>query len=155
MALVRSSGVLGNPLSVDFWADADPFGGAVRALAERCPVLTNVRVDWKETPAAHVFTADLPGVRKGDAKVEVVDGDVLVISGQRAREKEEEEGGGKDERWHLVERSSGGFERRFRLPGGVRVDGVSASMEDGVLTVTVPKEEVAKKPQVKAVEIEG
>uniref|UniRef100_M8BZ79 Uncharacterized protein n=1 Tax=Aegilops tauschii TaxID=37682 RepID=M8BZ79_AEGTA len=153
MALARSSGVLGNPLSVDFRADAGPFGGAVRALAERCPVLTNVRVDWKETPAAHVFTADLPGVRKGDAKVEVVDGDVLIISGQRAREKEE--GGGKDGRWHRVERSSGGFERRFRLPGGVRVDGVSASMEDGVLTVTVPKEEVAKKPQVKAVEIQG
>lgn len=144
--------MLANPLSVDFWADADPFGGAVRALAERCPVLTNVRVDWKETPTAHVFKADLPGVRKGDAKVEVVDGDVLVISGQRARE---EEGGGKDERWHRVERSSGGFERRFRLPGGVRVDGVSASMEDGVLTVNVPKEEEAKKPQVKAVEIQG
>uniref|UniRef100_A0A0D9UWH1 SHSP domain-containing protein n=1 Tax=Leersia perrieri TaxID=77586 RepID=A0A0D9UWH1_9ORYZ len=149
MSLVRSGNVL-DPLSVDFWADADPFG-TVRALAGRCPVLTNVRVDWKETPTAHVFKADLPGVRKENAKVEVEDGGVLVISGERARDED----GKKDERWHHVERSSGRFERRFRLPrGAVRVDQVSTSMDDGVLTVIVPKEE-AKKPQVKPVHISG
>ncbi|KAF0905009.1 hypothetical protein E2562_000821 [Oryza meyeriana var. granulata] len=148
MSLVRSSNVF-DPLSVDFWADADPFG-AVRSLAERCPVLTNVRVDWKETPTAHVFKADLPGVRKDQAKVEVEDGNVLVISGERAREEIH----GKNDRWHHVERSSGRFQRRFRLPRGARVDQVSASMDNGVLTVTVPKEET-KKPQVKAVQISG
>jgi hypothetical protein len=47
-SLVRCGNVL-DPMSVDFWAEADPFG-LVRPLAERCPVLTNVRVDWKETP---------------------------------------------------------------------------------------------------------
>jgi HSP20 family protein len=150
MSPARSSS---NPLSLDFWASsADPFG-VVRPLAEQCPVLTNVRVDWKETPEAHVFRADLPGVRKEAAKVEVEDGNVLVISGERAREEEE---AGKDEawRWRLVERSSGRFQRRFRLPRGARLDQVHASMENGVLTVTVPKEE-AKKPQVRAVEISG
>ncbi|XP_062195250.1 16.6 kDa heat shock protein-like [Phragmites australis] len=147
MSLVRSGNVF-DPLSVDFWADADPFG-VVRPLAERCPVLTNVRVDWKETPGAHVFRADLPGVRKEEAKVEVEDGNVLVISGERAREE-----AGKDGVWRHVERSSGKFQRRFRLPRNAKVDHVHASMENGVLTVTVPKEEV-KKPQVKAVEISG
>ncbi|XP_006643683.1 16.6 kDa heat shock protein-like [Oryza brachyantha] len=151
MALVRSGANVFDPLSVEFWADADPFG-TVRSLAERCPVLTNVRVDWKETPAAHVFKADLPGVRKDQAKVEVEDGDVLVISGERARDELADDG--KNERWHHVERSSGKFQRRFRLPRGARVDQVSASMDDGVLTVTVPKEQ-AKKPQVKAVQISG
>lgn len=150
MSLVRSGNVL-DPMSVDFWADADPFG-AVRSLAERCPVLTNVRVDWKETPTAHVFTADLPGVRKDQAKVEVEDGGVLVISGERAREEAAD--GKTNERWHHVERSSGKFQRRFRLPRGARVDQVSASMDNGVLTVTVPKEE-AKKPQLKAIPISG
>uniref|UniRef100_A0A0E0JDR6 SHSP domain-containing protein n=1 Tax=Oryza punctata TaxID=4537 RepID=A0A0E0JDR6_ORYPU len=150
MSLVRSGNVF-EPMSVDFWADADPFG-TVRSLAERCPVLTNVRVDWKETPTAHVFTADLPGVRKDQAKVEVEDGGVLVISGERMRE--EATGDGKNERWHHVERSSGKFQRRFRLPRGARVDQVSASMDNGVLTVTVPKEE-AKKPQLKDVPISG
>ncbi|CAO2174506.1 unnamed protein product [Urochloa humidicola] len=148
MSLVRSGNVF-DPLSLDFWSSADPLG-VVRPLAEQCPVLTNVRVDWKETPTAHVFKADLPGVKKDAAKVEVEDGNVLVISGERPSREEAREG----EAWRLVERSSGGFRRRFRLPRGARLDRVSAAMEDGVLTVTVPKDE-AKKLQVKAVEISG
>nr|GMD32670.1 17.8 kDa class I heat shock protein-like [Ipomoea batatas] len=49
-------------------------------------------------------------------------------------------------------RSSGKFLRRFRLPENTKMDEVKASMENGVLTVTVPKEEF-KKPEIKAVEI--
>ena len=44
--------------------------------------------------------------------------------------------------------------RRFRLPENAKMDQVKASMENGVLTVTVPKEEV-KKPEVKSIEISG
>ncbi|KAF9624595.1 hypothetical protein IFM89_012017 [Coptis chinensis] len=51
-------------------------------------------------------------------------------------------------------RKSGSFLRRFRLPENAKVDEVKASMENGVLTVTVPKEEV-KKSEVKSVEISG
>ena len=139
MSLVRSSNVF-DPLSLDFWTSADPLG-VVRPLAEQCPVLTNVRVDWKETPEAHVFRADLPGVNKEAARVEVEDGNVLVISGERNRE---ELAGKHGEAWRLVERSSGKFQRRFRLPRGAKLDQVRASMENGVLTVTVPKEEAKK-----------
>ena len=53
-----------------------------------------------------------------------------------------------------MERSSGKFMRSFRLPENAKVDQVKASMENGVLTVTVPKEEI-KKPDVKAIEISG
>jgi HSP20 family protein len=53
-----------------------------------------------------------------------------------------------------VERSSGKFLRRFRLPENAKLDQLKANMENGVLTVTVPKEEV-KKPDVKAIEITG
>ncbi|KAG5224642.1 17.5 kd heat shock family protein [Salix suchowensis] len=118
----------------------------------------NTRVDWKETPEAHVFKADLPahvfqadlpGLQKEEVKVEVEDERVLQISGERKVEKED-----KSDTWHRVERSSGKFLRRFRLPENAKVDQVKASMENGVLTVTVPKEEV-KKPDVKAIEISG
>ena len=81
--------------------------------------------------------------------MELEEGRVLQISGERSREKEE-----KNDKWHRVERSSGKFLRRFRLPENAKVDEVKAAMENGVLTVTVPKEQV-KMPDVKAIDISG
>ena len=52
------------------------------------------------------------------------------------------------------ERSSGKFLRRFRLPENAKVDEAKAGMENGVLTVTVPKVEI-KKPQIKSIDISG
>ena len=62
-------------------------------------------------------------------------------------EKEE-----KKDTWHRVECSSGKFLRRFRFPENAKMDQIEAAMENGVLTVTVPKVE-AKKPDVKTIEI--
>ena len=78
-----------------------------------------------------------------------MEGGVLQISGERKKEQEE-----KTDRWHRIERNSGKFLRRFRLPENVKVDQVKASIENGVLSVFVPKEEV-KKPEVKSIEISG
>jgi HSP20 family protein len=149
MALIRSN--IFDPFSLDLW---DPFQGfpfnTNRSLAtvdNETSAFVNARIDWRETPEAHIFKADLPGVKKEEVKVEVEEDNVLKISGQRSREMEE-----KNDRWHRVERSSGQFLRRFRLPENAKVDQVKAAMENGVLTVTVPKEEV-KKPEVKAITI--
>lgn len=81
--------------------------------------------------------------------MEVEDGRVLQISGERSREKEE-----KSDTWHRVERSSGKFMRRFRLPENAKAEQVKAAMENGVLTVTVPKAEENKK-HFKSIEISG
>lgn len=144
-----------DPFSLDIW---DPFEGFpssntslvnVPDTARDTSAFATARIDWKETPEAHVFKADLPGLKKEEVKVEVEEGQVLQISGERSREQEE-----KTDKWHRVERRSGRFQRRFRLPENAKVDKVKASMENGVLTVTVPKEEV-KKPDVKAIEISG
>ncbi|XP_031274031.1 17.3 kDa class I heat shock protein-like [Pistacia vera] len=144
-----------DPLSLDIW---DPFqdlpfsnlsiSSVPRSeLSNETAAFANTRIDWKETPEAHVFKADLPGLKKEEVKVEIEDGNVLQISGERKKELEE-----KNDTWHRVERSSGQFLRRFRLPENAKTDQVKASMENGVLTVTVPKQEV-KKPDVKAIEI--
>ncbi|KAL8479857.1 hypothetical protein ACS0TY_026703 [Phlomoides rotata] len=90
-------------------------------------------------------SADLPGLKKDEVKVEVEDGSVLQIRGERRKEQ-----GEKNDKWHLIERSSGKFLRRFRLPENAKLDEVKAAMENGVLTVTVPKEKV-KKPELRGI----
>lgn len=146
-----------DPFSLDIW---DPFEGitfnfdaltpSLPTFSRETTAIANTKIDWKETPEAHIFKADLPGIKKDEVKVEVEEERVLQISGERSKEEEE-----KTDKWHRVERSRGKFLRRFRLPENAKVDQVKASMEDGVLTVTVPKEEVKKEPQVKAIEIAG
>ncbi|XP_028779197.1 17.3 kDa class I heat shock protein-like [Neltuma alba] len=140
-----------DPFSLDVWDPFRdfPFPTSLSTSSSENSAFMNARVDWKETPEAHVLKADLPGLKKEEVKVEVEDDRVLQISGERKVEKED-----KNEKWHRVERSSGKFMRRFRLPENAKMDQVKASMENGVLTVTVPKEEV-KKPEVKAIEIAG
>ncbi|KAH9766768.1 18.1 kDa class I heat shock protein [Citrus sinensis] len=134
-----------DPFSLDIWDPFEGFSSSVANIpssARETSAFANTRIDWKETPEAHVFKADLPGLKKEEVKVEVEDGRVLQISGERSREQEE-----KNDKWHRVERSSGKFMRRFRLPENAKMDQIRASMENGVLTVTVPKEDV-KKPEV-------
>lgn len=146
MALIPSLFVGRRNNIFDVWDPFKEFAFSSPSLSGT-EALVNARVDWKETPEAHVFRADVPGLKKEEVKVEVEDGRVLQISGERSVEKED-----KKDTWHRVERSSGKFLRRFRLPENAKTDQITASMENGVLTVTVLKEEV-KKPHVKSVEI--
>uniref|UniRef100_A0A803M3L7 SHSP domain-containing protein n=1 Tax=Chenopodium quinoa TaxID=63459 RepID=A0A803M3L7_CHEQI len=122
-----------DPFAMDLW---DPFEGfplggnfnqslsSGSTSARDTAAFVNARIDWKETPEAH-------------------------ISGERNREQEE-----KNDTWHRVERSSGKFLRRFRLPENAKIEEIKANMENGVLTVTVPKVE-EKKPQLKSIDISG
>ncbi|XP_028777448.1 17.3 kDa class I heat shock protein-like [Neltuma alba] len=138
-----------DPFSLDVWDPFKdfPFPSSLSTTAGDNSAFVSTRVDWRETPEAHVFKADLPGLKKDEVKVEIEDDRVLQISGERNVEKED-----KNDTWHRVERSSGRFMRRFRLPENAKMDQVKASMENGVLTVTVPKAEV-KKADVKAIQI--
>ncbi|KAL2558151.1 17.6 kDa class I heat shock protein 2 [Forsythia ovata] len=123
-----------DPISLDLW---DPFQDWPFSSALSAPVRSDIsnetsqfaatRIDWKETPEGHMFKADLPGLKKEE------------ISGERNSEKED-----KNDTWHRTERSSRKFIRRFRLPKNAKMDQIKASIENGVLTVTVPKEEVKK-----------
>ncbi|KAJ1391546.1 HSP20-like chaperone [Sesbania bispinosa] len=125
----------------------DPF----LSMVNKCPVLSTP-TDWKETKDAHVFISDIPGLKKEEVKVEVDEGRVLQISGERNSTNVDEDD--KNNKWHRIERCRGKFQRRFKLPENAKVDQVKAHMENGVLVVTVPKQEV-KKPETKVIQIEG
>ena len=142
-----------DPFSLDMW---DPFDGAftsalanVPASARKMSAFANTRIDWKQTPEAHIFKADLPRLKKEEVKVEVEEGRILQISGEKSKEQED-----KNDKWHRIERSKGKFLRRFMLPENAKLDQVKASMENGVLTVIVPKEEEIKS-EAKNIEISG
>ncbi|XP_040997620.1 17.8 kDa class I heat shock protein-like [Juglans microcarpa x Juglans regia] len=133
---------------------SDPFRGFFFENSENIIGSGNTQMDWKETPHAHIFEIDLPGLTKEEVKLEVHEDRVVRISAER------KDVAGEDEKsfykWHCKERSSGSFAREFRLPENAKVDEIKASMSDGLLVVTVPKDETKKKDKKhKAVEISG
>ncbi|KAH0632874.1 hypothetical protein KY284_035660 [Solanum tuberosum] len=138
-----------DPFSLDLF-EGFPISTNVPSSAREVSAFANAKIDWKETPEAHIFKVDVPGIKKEEVKVEVEQGRILQISGERSREKEE-----KNDQWHRMERSSGKFIRRFRLPENTKTGEIKAAMENGVLTVTLPKEEEKKKSEVKAIDISG
>ena len=106
----------------------------------------NPSVDVSETDDAIIVTAEIPGISPDDIDVSV-DENQLVISGEKRQEEEE-----KEKNYYRMERSYGSFKRIFTLPRSADIDRVSAEQKDGILTITVPKTEVAKgkKVQVKS-----
>jgi HSP20 family protein len=134
------------PASIEPSATRDPWR-AMRALVswdpfrEMAPFSTfeeraiafSPAFDVKETKDAYLFRADLPGIKEKDLDVTMT-GNRLNVSGKREDEKEE-----KSERYYTYERNYGSFTRSFTLPDGAEVDKLRASLEQGVLTITVPK----------------
>jgi HSP20 family protein len=100
------------------------------------------RMDVSETDQEIRITAELPGIDEKDVEVIVAD-DVLTIRGQKETQREDE-----DRDYRLVERASGYFSRTLRLPFSVDPNKVQATVNNGVLTVTIPKpKEVQDKTQ--------
>lgn len=89
-----------------------------------------------------MIRADMPGVAKGDVKINFKEG-VLTLSGER-KSVERKEG----ETSHREERVYGRFYRSFTFPSPVNADKIDAKFQDGVLQVTVPKAEEAKPKQI-------
>ena len=132
------------------FTDADSFPAGLRVFQDTMSRLfaePNGRpwvppVDIKETENELVVKADVPGLEMKDIDVKLENG-TLTIRGERKFEAAKDEGG-----WHRVERSYGTFERVFTLPDSVNPEGVKADYKNGVLTVTLPKKEVAKPRQI-------
>ena len=97
------------------------------------------RLDVTETDTEIEVVADLPGLEKEDINISL-ERDVLVIKGEK---KEEHKETGKHV--HRMERRYGSFYRALRLPTEVKSEEIDASFKKGVLKVTLPKSDEAKK----------
>jgi len=137
-----------------------PFGGEVGSLRREMDDLW--RRFFGETPLAHwageewwptvdvsetkdnfMIKAELPGMDEKDMSV-TISGNVLTIKGEKKKEEEE-----KDEHHYRAERYYGSFQRSFQLPSSIKADKIEADFEKGILKVTLPKVEEAKKKEVK------
>ncbi len=100
-------------------------------------------VDIFETDNELVLKADIPGVDQKDIDIRLENG-TLSLKGERKFEREE-----KNKGFHWLERSYGSFVRYFTVPETVDSENVKADFQNGVLTVTLPKKEIAKPKAIK------
>ena len=106
--------------------------------------------DIYETENELVAKFDLPGVQESDIDIRV-ENNTLAIRGERKFEREVNE-----DSYLRVERAFGTFTRSFSLPNIVKVDNIRAGLQDGVLTIRMPKREEAKPKQIKiSVSVDG
>lgn len=102
-------------------------------------------VDIRENDKTYTLLVDIPGVNPKDIDVSMEKG-VLAIKGNREKNETVE-----GENYKRVERSYGSFARYFDLPDSVDADNIEAAANDGVLTVTIPKQEsvISRRIEVK------
>ena len=122
------------------------FEDAGRGWRSDEPVSTTTwspAVDIFETEGEIVVKAELPGMGRKDITLNL-ENNVLTLRGERRFEKET-----KEENYHRIERSYGGFSRSFSIPSMVDEEKIRADYKDGVLSIVLPKKEQAKPKQIR------
>ncbi len=91
------------------------------------------RIDISETDSEYKIEAELPGINQKEIDVKI-DNNILTIKGKKEDIKEE-----KEKNYHLRERYYGAFQRSISLPNNIEPEKIKASFENGVLNISVPK----------------
>lgn len=117
----------------------DMFGGSYRGLDMRAGESRwlTPRIDMSESDKELRVCVEVPGVAKDDVEV-VVDDDMLTIKGEKRSSSERER-----DNFHVSERSFGQFRRVVQLPFQPDPEKVQAHFENGVLTVTMQRQDRA------------
>lgn len=122
------------------------LGRGLRPTGPRFPAVTGgllwAPLDLKDTGSNYEVRLNLPGVRKNDVELKFLD-QTLEVSAETAEEKETEH-----KNYVYRERAEAGFHRRVTFPAPIVSERSSAKLQDGVLTVTVPKQKPAKEHRV-------
>src|SRR5215468_6573960 len=100
-------------------------------------------VDIYETENEIIVQAELPGVERKDISLQL-ENNVLTLKGERRFERET-----KQENYHRVERSYGGFSRAFSIPAIVDEEKIRADYKDGILKIALPKKDQVKPKQIR------
>jgi HSP20 family protein len=111
----------------------------------RMPEMEDIQpsIDIFEEGDNVVVKAEIPGMKKEDIEVNLTD-DTVTISGEKKKEEKTEK-----KNYYRLECTYGSFCRSFRLPKEVQTDKANANFKDGVLEITIPKTEEARKKEKK------
>ena len=107
------------------------------------------RIDISDNDKEYIIEADLPGVKETDLDVSISKNGILSIKGKRETKEQE-----KHRNYYRIERSFGSFERNLSLPQDCNLDKLSATFNNGILTVKTPKKELDTE-EVKKIEIDN
>jgi HSP20 family protein len=124
----------------------DDAGRGWRADEPAATTVWSPAVDIFETEGEIVVKAELPGMTREGITLHL-EKNVLTLKGERRFEKET-----KDENYHRIERSYGGFSRSFSIPATVDEEKIRADYKDGVLKIVLPKKEQVKAKQIRIAE---
>jgi HSP20 family protein len=91
------------------------------------------RLDIKEAEKTYIVTAEIPGYSMKDIKIDIR-GNTLIISSKVKEEKEKTEKG-----YIVKEKSQKSFRRSITIPKGIRAEDISANLDKGILSITIPK----------------
>lgn len=133
----------------DFEHVARNLGAALNYPSRRLGLSNGYECEWSpkvditEDETSYYLKTDIPGVDRDSLRVTYNKGQ-LTISGERKFEKKEGDG----KTYHRVERIYGSFRRAFILPEDANPDSVEASVKDGMLNISIPKQEKAKPKEV-------
>jgi HSP20 family protein len=111
--------------------------------AQNTSLVAKARIDVTEQNGAYEVKAELPGVAKEDISVDI-DGATVTIQAKRSASKEKKDG----ERVLYSERSAESYARSFELPQAVDSGAAKAEFVNGVLTLSLPKKEVARTQRI-------
>lgn len=116
-------------------------------ISEEEPFFRTPLSNISEDENTFKIDAELPGLDKGDIEISITDGALEIKGEHKEEEKEEKEG-------ELVRREyhTSSYYRCFNLPENIDEESIEASLDKGILTVTVPKVEPPKK-EAKKIEI--
>ncbi|XP_020577295.1 17.1 kDa class II heat shock protein-like [Phalaenopsis equestris] len=123
------------------------FNAPTKKYVRDARAIASTPADVREKPTAYEFILDMPGVKSGDIKVQVEEGNVLAITGERRREAED------GVSYLRLERRVGEFLRKFSLPDDSNLEAITAVSRDGVLTVTVQKLPPPEPKKPKTIEV--
>lgn len=121
----------------------DTFFGNAGRTANGNSLMRAPETDVIETEREIRVVTEMPGLKRESIDIDI-ENNVLTIRGEKREQRTEGEKG----RWHLAERRYGTFTRSFVLPRDVDADNIQAAFQDGVLTVTVPKSEKARRRRI-------